>query len=333
MDAHHADSLLRACEQLIRVRRLDLAERELRRLLSLHPHHAEAHSLLGWCLAAQKRPAEALQAAREAVRLAPGMAHAHRVLASVQIEADRPRDAERSIRAALELAPAEAEYYAVLATALLNQPLRLTGRAALRAADAGLGLNPWSVECARLRALALMRLLRRKEARAAAEYALSLDPEGAEAHATAGMIELALGTRSRSREHLRQALRIDPTHTDAERDLRAVTPEPPFGVALVVRTGALLPRLLWIAAVFAVETIVLARTDPADLPSLAILTGLYFLGLSIHVPWALLRHRRLIRELRAPGGMSQGERKDADLEITIMLAFPLILPLVLLMLS
>jgi hypothetical protein len=47
MDAHHDDSLLRACEQLIQVRRLDLAERELRRWLS-HPHHAEGHSLPGW---------------------------------------------------------------------------------------------------------------------------------------------------------------------------------------------------------------------------------------------------------------------------------------------
>lgn len=145
MDAHHDGSLLRACEQLIQ----DLAERELRRWLSLHPHHAEAHSLLGWCLAVQKRPAEALAAAQEAVRLAPDMAHAHRVLASVQIEAGRDREAEHSIRAALELAPSEAEYYAVLATALLNQPLRLTGRAALRAADAGLALDPACVECGR----------------------------------------------------------------------------------------------------------------------------------------------------------------------------------------
>lgn len=331
MESHDERAPLRLARQLLEVRRVQLAERELRHWLSRHPHDAEGHGLLGWCLSVQKRPDEALRSAREAVRLAPDMPYTHKVLGSVLIRANRPRDAEQSANEALALHPDDPESYALLATALLDQTLRFRGREALRAAEAGLAVDPRNAECARLRAVALMRMLRSREARQAAAYAVSLDPEGAETHATAGLIEFVLGDRRLSREHNRQALRIDPEHAEAERTLHDAAEPVPFGAGMLVRIPRLLPRLLAIAALIAVETAALAWLDPASPPSVAVLAGLYYVGLGVHVVWALLVHRPLIRRLRAPGGMSEGERREVDQSITIMFAMPLVIPPLLLL--
>lgn len=331
MEPHDERAPLEAIRRLLEVRRVELAERELRRWLSRHPYDAEGHGLLGWCLAVQKRGAQAIRSAREAVRLAPGMPYAHKVLATVLIRANRPREAEQSAREALALDPHDPESYALLVTALLDQTLRFRAREALRAAEAGLAVDPGHAECARLRAVALMRTFRGGEARKAAAYAVSLDPEGAETHATAGLIEFVLGDRRRSREHNRQALRIDPEHADAERTLHDAAEPVPFGAGMLVRIPRLLPRLLAIAAVLTVEIAALACMDPASLPSAAVLAGLYLTGLSVHVVWALLVHRPLIRRLRAPGGMGEGERREVDQSITIMFAVPLVIPPLLLL--
>src|SRR5687767_2250165 len=115
MEATQEEGLLRACEQLIAVRRLDRAERELARWPSMHPEDAQGHALMARTLTLAGRGGEALAAADEAVRLAPDWAHPHFVRTLALEELDRHEESELSMREALSLAPNHAGYHGLLA--------------------------------------------------------------------------------------------------------------------------------------------------------------------------------------------------------------------------
>lgn len=322
---------LDAGRQLILVHRPELAERELRHWLSLHPDDAEGHALLSWALARQKRGGEAVAAGREAVRLAPDWAYPHAVLANVHLELGQARAAERQIREALRLDPHPSSYYAVLSAALLSQPLRFKTRAALRAAEDGLMADAGDPDCARLRAQALGRLFRRREAREAAAYALRVGPDVSATHAAVGWIELAWGDRARSRELLREALRMDPMNADAQRGLRVASQGSRFGAALVVQVEAWTWPLCLVALVFAAElAAVLTRSAPDD-ALFVIAYSLFILSaLEATMLWVRLRRAPLLAELRRPGALSRGERRDARWTLMLALAVLLLIPLLML---
>jgi tetratricopeptide (TPR) repeat protein len=320
---------LEAARQLVLARRPELAERELRRLLARHPELAHAHALLGWCLL--DRGGEAVAAAQEAVRLEPEWPYTHIALAEVHLKLKQPRLAEQSARQALALEPGSAQHHATLAAALLNQRFRLRAREALRFAEAGLALDPADADCARLRALALLRRSRLDEARKAAAYALSLAPEDAAVHATAGFIEVTARQPARGRPHLREALRLDPERADAERGLRMAMENKRLAAMLAVLVG----RWRWPVAgamlLFVAETAaVLSRGEYATLRWLTVPVYLVVL-LWIAVLWARLFHPGLVAELRQPGGMGRLERRDAIRTLVFGLGLALGIPLVLLL--
>lgn len=320
---------LEAGRQLILARRPEMAERELRGWLAMNPEDPFGHAMLAWCLAQLERKDEAVQAAGEAVRLAPDWAYVHGVMGEVCLNVGRQRQAEEAARTALALDPNDAGYYAILAAALLNQPLRFKTGAALRAAEAGLAVDPDDADCARLRTQALLRLGRRREARQAAAYALKTAPDASEAHAAAGWVELAAGgDRARSRAHLREALRMDPENRDAARGLRIATQGSRFAAALVMQVEEWGWRLAPVALVLAAElAAVVAWAGPGD-------TG-FVLGYAVFVLGALegamlwARHGRpaLLAELRLPGALTPGERRDARWVLMLGLGFLLLLPL------
>jgi Tfp pilus assembly protein PilF len=68
----------------------ELAEESLRRALGEEPHLSEAHSLLALSLAAQKKLADAENAAGQAIGLAPDSAFAHYARASVLEDRNKP---------------------------------------------------------------------------------------------------------------------------------------------------------------------------------------------------------------------------------------------------
>jgi tetratricopeptide (TPR) repeat protein len=326
MDAHQEDGLLTACEQLIRVRRLDLAERELGRWLSMHPEDAYGHALMAWTLALQGRDDEAVRSAGEAVQLEPDWSYTHAVMAEVHERADRHAEAETAVRAALELDPYHSDYHAILAAALLNQGGRPRAREALRAAEAGLAVDAGDGDCARLRAHALQRLGRRREAREAAGFALHVAPDAPASHAAAGWIELQGGSLEASRRHLREALRMDPENDEAARGLRLAGDGPRFCAALTVQAEAWKWPLAAVTVVFALELAALAARGSL---------GAFVLGYSAVVLaalegamlWVRLRHPRLLAEMRAPGSLSPADRRDARTALLLGIAILLLLPL------
>jgi tetratricopeptide (TPR) repeat protein len=320
---------LEAGRHLIMARRPEMAERELRGWLSLHPDDPEAHALLGWCLALLKRKDEAVAAAGEAVRLAPDWAYTHGAMAEVHLWLGQQRLAEEAAREALALDPHHSGYYAILAASLLNQPLRFKTGAALKAAEAGLAQDAGDADCARLRAQALLRLGRRREAREAAAYALEKAPDASSTHATAGWIELeAGGSRDRSRAHLREALRMDPMNHDAVRGLRMATQGSRFAAALVMQVEEWGWRLIPVALAFAAEmAAVVAWAGPGD-TWFVLAYALFMLG-TLEGAMLYVRYRRpqMLAELRLPGALTPGDRRDARWVLMLGLGFLLLLPL------
>ncbi|MFN7952535.1 MAG: tetratricopeptide repeat protein [bacterium] len=192
---------------LLAQRRWDLAERELRGVLALEPHHAHAHALLSLCLTELDRATEATAEAEEAIRHEPDLAVAHHALAAALERRHHLVEAERAIEAAIRLDPTDAS-----ACALLGQIHAKARRwtEALAAADRGLELDPEDQGCANVRALALTQLGRRGDAAAALGDSLSRDPENAFTHANSGWACLHRNDIEGARRHFLEALRLAP---------------------------------------------------------------------------------------------------------------------------
>jgi tetratricopeptide (TPR) repeat protein len=325
MGANPEAGLLGVCQRLVEMRRLDLAERELGRWLSLHPGDAHGHGLMAWTLALQGRGDEALRAADEAVQLAPDWAYPHSIRANVLEELDRHEESERSVREAIALAPDHAGYHALLAVSLLNQrPYR--AEEALRAVDEGLALDANNLACARMRVEALLRLWRLDEAREAAAFALRLSPESSALHEAAGWIELNAGNLAETREHMREALRTDPMNEAAASGLRLAGDVPRFCAALTVQVERWAWPLARAMALFAAELAVLAAggmlNDVLLVCSLVILAGLEGAML-----WVRRRHPHVLAEIRIPGLLTPAEQRDARWTLVLGIGILLLLPM------
>jgi tetratricopeptide (TPR) repeat protein len=327
MDVHYDDGLLTAAERLIEVRRLDLAERQLARWLSMHPDDAYGHALMAWALVLQGRGDEALRSAGEAVQLEPDWAYTHAMMAEVHERMHRHAEAEASVRVALGLNPHHAGYYALLAASLLNQDTgRPHAREALRAVDAGLAVDAGDANCARLRAQALLRLGRRREAREAAAFALHVAPDAAASHAAAGWIELQTGNLAGSREHLREALRMDPTNDDAASGLRLAGDGPRFCAALVVQVEAWTRPLAAAAVLLTAELAALAARG--GLNAFVLCYSLVVLAmLEAAMLWVRVRHPQLLVESRLPGALAPHDRRDARWALLLGVGILLLVPL------
>ena len=188
-------------------RRFADAERELKQVLAGEPHNANAHAMLGLCLAERRQFAEASAEADAAVGLAPDFSFAHYVRARVLNERNRFEEAEVAVTEALRLDPFNAQYYALLANVRFGQR---RWPSALEAAENGLSIDPEHSGCVNLRAMALVKLGRKAEAGAAIGGALARDPHNGVTHANQGWALLHQGLHKPALEHFREALRIDP---------------------------------------------------------------------------------------------------------------------------
>ncbi|HEY2586640.1 MAG TPA: tetratricopeptide repeat protein [Tepidisphaeraceae bacterium] len=192
---------------LFEQRRYDDAERELKQVLSGDPHDAQAHAMLGLCLAQRKEYAGASAEADAAVGLEPALPFAHYVRALVLTERNRFEEAATAVHGALRLDPFSPDFYA------LQARIRLAQRrwpSALESAEHGLSIQADHAACANLRAMALVQLGRREEAGAALDDSLARDPHNAYTHANQGWAYLHKGDHRKALEHFREALRLDP---------------------------------------------------------------------------------------------------------------------------
>lgn len=327
MHAHDPPPSLEAARQLLRPRP-DLAEREVRRFLALYPDSAHGHALLGGSLVMQGRRREAVDAARQAVRLAPEWHYTHASLAEICLHAGRPRQAEDHVRAALAMYAGDANYHALLAGALLNQWWRFRGAQALRAADAGLALDPENAMCARMRAQALSRLRRHDQARQAAAFALSLEPDASDSHTVAGWVEIAAGDRARAGELLREALRLNPANHHALRGVRQATYTQRTAAAALVQARWWKRPLRWLGAVYAAElAAALVLGSGGDIAFALGYGACVFSILCGGMAWAARRHPGLVKELRTAGPRTH-EAGEARWLLAMLIFLLLISPVV-----
>jgi tetratricopeptide (TPR) repeat protein len=185
--------------------RYEPCERALRQELAEEPGNPMAHALLGLCLAAMHREG-ALESAREAIRQAPDLAFAYYALADILHDREDLSGAGEAIREAIGLDPMMPNYHALQAGIEFKQG---HWAEALAAAERGLAIDAEHVGCTNLRALALVKLRRTKEAGQAFESALARDPDNAVTHANQGWALLEQGATGRALYHLREALRLD----------------------------------------------------------------------------------------------------------------------------
>lgn len=188
--------------------RHDMAERELRMLLSDDPNDAIAQSLLALCLLQDpKRYIEATESAQRAVGIAPDEPLCHYALAASYLKRNRYLEAETAIGESLRLDPHDADAFAVLGQSLLS---REQYAQSLDAVEQGLQVDPDHLDCNNLRSISLERLGRSEEAIAAASETLSRDPDDPMSHAAHGFALLNSGQHQESQIAFREALRLDP---------------------------------------------------------------------------------------------------------------------------
>jgi Flp pilus assembly protein TadD len=188
--------------------RHELAEQELRRLLTEQPEDAEALGWLGLCLVKQKKYDEAEQATQAAIGHAPDMGFCYYAHAWVLHDRNKLSEAEKAIAEALKQDPYTPSYLALQSQFFAD---RKNWSEALASAEEGLAIDPENVECNNLRAMALVSLGRKKEAAASLHTTLQTDPEEAVTHANLGWTYLDQGQVEKAIEHFRESLRLDAT--------------------------------------------------------------------------------------------------------------------------
>lgn len=194
---------------LINQFRYDLAESELRAVLSGDPDDYRAHALLAYCLLRLDRKTAALTEANLAATKEPGAPYAHYILALIFLETGKRPDARAAIREAIRLNPSDADYFALLGGIHLEAK---DWKEALQSAESALLLDAENVQGANVRAVALMKLGRGAEAGLTLDSALAREPESAITHANMGWTLLEGGDHKKALEHFREALRLDPGH-------------------------------------------------------------------------------------------------------------------------
>lgn len=189
--------------------RFDLAESELKRHLGEQPEHAFGHALLALCHVARENWQEGTTEVTQAIALQPDLAFAHFVHARVLRGRNRPKEAIAAVLEAIRIDGEDAGHFWLLGA--LKADLHLWTEA-LDAAERGLQIDAEHVDCANLRALALVQLGRRGEAGQALDAALAKDPENSLTHANLGWTHLHAARPREALESFREALRLDPTN-------------------------------------------------------------------------------------------------------------------------
>jgi tetratricopeptide (TPR) repeat protein len=187
--------------------RHEMAEGELRQVLTGDPGNAYAHALLGLCLAHREKYQEATNEVQTAIHHAPDFSFAHYAHAQVLFSRNRFSEALPAINEAIRLDPADAGYHCLLANIHLNES---RWREALNAAEQGLQFDPEHVGCTNLRAMAMVKLGDKRGAGRTIDSALAKNPDDSLTHANQGWTLLEQGNPKKAAEHFREALRLDP---------------------------------------------------------------------------------------------------------------------------
>jgi tetratricopeptide (TPR) repeat protein len=187
--------------------RYDLAEKELRQVLSLEPDYASAHGLLAVCLSEKKQYKEALKESSQAIALSPSHSGFHYIHAGILLKDTQLEAAKKSSLEALRLDPEDADYHARLASIQYEQTKYID---ALKSAEQGLSVDAEHVWSMNIRLLSLMALGRIAEAEAEVNSTLAIAPDHPFPHTVKGWVLLHQNRIPEAMQSFREALRIEP---------------------------------------------------------------------------------------------------------------------------
>jgi tetratricopeptide (TPR) repeat protein len=192
---------------LINQGRYDLAEKELRQVLSVEPDYASAHGLLAVCLSEKKQYADALKEISEAIALSPSHSGFHYIHSGILRDQNALDAAKKAILEALRLDPEDADCHARLASIQYDQRKYTE---ALKSAEQGLSVDAEHVWSMNLRLLAFIELGRIAEAEAEVNGTLAVAPDHPFPHTVKGWVLLHQNRNAEAMESFKEALRLKP---------------------------------------------------------------------------------------------------------------------------
>lgn len=201
------DSLLERANQLIKLKRYQDAEKELKQALTIEPNRAQALALLAICQVEQNNIREATTFIQQAIAQEPDNDFFLYLYAFFLFRGDKLKESEKVVRSAIAFEPRNAEYFGLLALIKINQK---EWQQALDSANQGLSVDPDNLTCLNARSTAFFKLDKKDEAYTTINEALSKDPYNEVTHTNMGWGLLEKGEHKKALEHFREALKINP---------------------------------------------------------------------------------------------------------------------------
>lgn len=210
------DSLLERANQLIKLKRYQDAEKELKQALTVDPNRAQALALLSICQAEQNKQKEAIEFIQQAIAKEPDNDFFLYLYSFYLFKDDKLKESEKMMRSAIAFEPHNAEYFGLLALIKINQR---EWQQALDNANQGLSVDPDNLTCLNARSTAFFKLDKKDEAYTTIHEALSKDPYNEVTHTNLGWGLLEKGEHKKALEHFREALKINPDFAYAKAGL------------------------------------------------------------------------------------------------------------------
>ena len=211
-----AADLLAAALQLHKAGRLTEAEACYRRMLAVHPGHADAYSNLGVALKNQGKLDEAIAAYCKAICIKPDHVEAHSNLGNVLRDQGKFDEAVAAYREAIRISPDQARAYSDLGVALADQGNFDEAAAIYRKA---ISIKPDYAEAHFNLGNVLKDQGKLDEAVAAYRQAISIRPNLAVAQSNLGNTLLNQGNLDEAVAAYRRAIEIMPTNAEVHYNL------------------------------------------------------------------------------------------------------------------
>lgn len=212
MNLEQRNNILSKARILKNLKKYDLADAELKKLLMDDPEDVEVLKVLAIKEIEQERYYEAQNYVSQLLGLAINDAYVHYLQAILHFTLHKNIEAEKAIREALTIHPEEPIYYGVLAEIFIVQK---DWKHVLAITASGLELDTENLHCLLLRAWALSHSDRREEAEEVMKKLLSLGPDQSDVICYIGKILYTQKRFDEAYAYFRNALQLDPSNEEA----------------------------------------------------------------------------------------------------------------------
>lgn len=182
------------------------ARRELSKLLSINPHHAEGHAELAAIYSANGEYDLAAESCEKALETNPKLVRALDVLSSIQLLDFQYESAEETARKALDVNPRSQASLSHLASCFYQQRKK---EAYEEIREKVFEINPTYSEFYSIVALGCEQKRRNEEAMELLKEAIALRPDDAMAHAKMGVLLMREGEEEQAEGYLGKSYRLD----------------------------------------------------------------------------------------------------------------------------